>query len=48
MFDFARNRFSDGEFTGPTFTPDGKVLFVNVQRPGATFAITGPWDRGPL
>ncbi|MGH8975340.1 MAG: alkaline phosphatase PhoX, partial [Acidimicrobiia bacterium] len=48
IFDFARNRFSDGEFTGPTFSPDGKVLFVNVQRPGATFAITGPWGRGSL
>ncbi len=48
IFEFARNRFSDGEFAGPTFSPDGKVLFVNVQRPGFTFAITGPWDRGPL
>jgi len=48
IFDFARNRFSDGEFTGATFSPDGKVLFVNVQRPGVTFAITGPWGRGPI
>jgi secreted PhoX family phosphatase len=48
IFDFARNRFSDGEFTGATFSPDGKVLFVNVQRPGVTFAITGPWGRGSL
>ncbi|MGH9042457.1 MAG: alkaline phosphatase PhoX [Acidimicrobiia bacterium] len=47
-FEFARNRFSDGEFTGTTFSPDGKVLFVNVQRPGVTFAITGPWARGAL
>ena len=23
--------------------PDGSVLFVNVQTPGITFAITGPW-----
>jgi secreted PhoX family phosphatase len=48
IFDFARNAFSDGEFAGATFSPDGKVLFVNVQRPGTTFAITGPWRRGPL
>jgi hypothetical protein len=48
IFEFARNRFSDGEFAGPTFSPDGKVLFVNVQRPSFTFAITGPWHRGPL
>lgn len=48
VFDLARNRFSDGEFAGATFSPDGKVLFVNVQRPGVTFAITGPWGRGPV
>ncbi len=48
LFEFARNRFSDGEFAGATFSPDGKVLFVNVQRPAVTFAITGPWNRGSL
>lgn len=48
VFTFARNRFSDGEFAGATFSPDGDVLFVNVQHPGVTFAVTGPWRRGPL
>ena len=48
VFDFARNRFSDGEFCGATFSPDGRWLFVNVQSPGTTFAITGPWRRGAL
>lgn len=48
IFNFARNRFSDGEFCGATFSKDGRVLFVNVQRPGVTFAITGPWRRGPI
>jgi secreted PhoX family phosphatase len=33
------------EFTGPTFTPDGKILFVNIQNPGITLAISGPWNR---
>lgn len=33
------------EFTGPTFSPDGRVLFVNIQIPGITLAITGPWRR---
>lgn len=33
------------EFTGPTFSPDGKVLFVNIQVPGITLAITGPWEK---
>ena len=30
---------------GPAFTPDGEVLFVNIQTPGITLAITGPWER---
>jgi hypothetical protein len=33
------------EFTGPAFSADGKVLFVNIQTPGITLAITGPWDK---
>ncbi len=32
------------EWAGATFSPDGKTLFVNIQTPGITFAITGPWD----
>ena len=36
------------EFAGATFTPDGKWLFVNIQTPGITFAITGPFEKGPL
>ena len=31
------------EFAGPRFSPDGKWLFVNLQVPAITFAITGPW-----
>ena len=49
----ARNQLNIGtadapeysEFTGPTFTEDGKVLFVNIQTPGLTLAITGPWEQ---
>jgi hypothetical protein len=33
------------EMTGPCFSPDGRILFVNVQEPGHTFAITGPWSE---
>jgi secreted PhoX family phosphatase len=29
------------EFTGPTFSPDHRLLFANVQEPGHTFAISG-------
>ncbi|MDT4914598.1 MAG: uncharacterized protein QOC66_3726 [Pseudonocardiales bacterium] len=49
----ARNQLNIGtdeapeysEFTGPTFTEDGRILFVNIQVPGITLAITGPWER---
>ncbi len=33
------------EFTGPTFSDDGRTLFVNIQTPGITLAITGPWEK---
>ena len=36
------------EFAGACYSPDGKWLFVNIQTPGVTFAITGPWEKGPL
>lgn len=49
----ARNQLNIGtaaepeysEFTGPTFSSDGSVLFVNIQTPGVTLAITGPWEK---
>lgn len=33
------------EMTGPCFSPDGRILFANVQEPGHVFAISGPWKR---
>lgn len=33
------------EFCGACFDPLGKILFVNIQTPGITFAINGPWER---
>ncbi len=42
------NGSQGGEFAGGTFSPDGRVLFVNIQTPGITFAISGPWGAGPL
>jgi secreted PhoX family phosphatase len=33
-----------GEFAGACFSPDGTTLFVNIQQPGLTLAITGPWQ----
>lgn len=35
--------YSRSEFAGPVFSPSGKTLFVNIQSPGLTLAITGPW-----
>jgi len=39
----APDDYRDNEFAGACFSPDGQWLFVNVQTPGVTFAITGPW-----
>ncbi|MCK0093705.1 PhoX family protein [Rhodococcus sp. F64268] len=44
-FSLARNELNDSEFCGPAFSADGRTLFVNIQTPGLTLAITGPWVR---
>ncbi|MEL7538072.1 MAG: alkaline phosphatase PhoX [Pseudomonadota bacterium] len=44
----APNDYRGSEFAGATFSLFGRVLFVNIQTPGITFAITGPWRRGSL
>lgn len=36
------------EFCGATFDPTGRVLFANIQTPGITVAIIGPWAKGNL
>jgi len=41
-----RGDFRHSEWAGATFS--GRWLFVNIQVPSVTFAITGPWERGPL
>jgi uncharacterized protein len=33
------------ELAGACFSPDGSTLFVNIQSPGTTLAITGPWKQ---
>ena len=40
--------FRSSEWAGATFSPDGRWLFANIQRPGLTFAITGRWENGVL
>lgn len=52
-YPIARNELNIGsaekpefsEFTGVTFSDDGKTLFANIQTPGIQLAITGPWHR---
>ena len=44
----AEGDYRDSEFAGACWSPDGRTLFVNVQTPGITLAITGPWMDGPL
>lgn len=43
-----KGAFIDREMAGVTYSPDGKWLFFNVQTPGITFAVTGPWAEGGL
>jgi secreted PhoX family phosphatase len=40
--------FAGSEFAGACYSPNGDWLSVNVQSPGITFAITGPWTNGSL
>jgi secreted PhoX family phosphatase len=40
--------FSGSEWAGACFSPDGRWLFANLQSPGITVAITGPWKAGAL
>ncbi|MBW4618789.1 MAG: PhoX family protein [Cyanosarcina radialis HA8281-LM2] len=42
---FARNAVNELELAGVCFSPDGRTMFVNMQIPGITFAIWGPWSE---
>ncbi len=43
QYEIADNAYSGSELAGVRFSPDGQTLFVNIQYPGMTVAITGPW-----
>ena len=43
FYKFGRNAMNRSEFAGATFSPDASTLFVNIQNPGLTLAIRGPW-----
>ncbi|OUL26613.1 alkaline phosphatase PhoX [Nostoc sp. 106C] len=45
LYRFATNAINGSEFAGACFSPDGHTMFVNIQTPGITCAIWGPWTR---
>lgn len=40
--------FTSSELAGVCWSPRANWMFVNIQRPGITCAITGPWRKGAL
>ena len=48
LYPLAKNAQGKSEFAGATFSPDGSTLFVNIQSPGWTLAVTGPWPKSPV
>ncbi|MBG1243892.1 alkaline phosphatase PhoX [Nostoc sp. NZL] len=45
LYRFAANAINGSEFAGACFSPDDRTMFVNIQSPGITCAIWGPWSR---
>jgi len=43
LYHLAENVGFESELAGGVFSPSGKTYFVNIQGPGITVAITGPW-----
>jgi secreted PhoX family phosphatase len=43
LYTFAENILNGYELAGGCFSPDGTTFFFNLQVPGVTLAITGPW-----
>jgi secreted PhoX family phosphatase len=46
LYRVAENRINDSEFAGGCFSHNGRFLFVNIQTPGITLVIEGPWRKG--
>jgi secreted PhoX family phosphatase len=56
IFDFVQQSEAMSEFAGACYSPDGEILFFNIQGStssvgtdfGATYAMWGPWHNGSL
>ena len=49
IYTLARSSYvGNSELCGVTFAPNHPTLFVNIQRPGITIAITGPWKNSDV
>lgn len=47
LFKVAENVIGNGsEFAGGCFSHNGRFMFVNMQSPGLTLVIEGPWRKG--
>ncbi|MFP5408141.1 MAG: alkaline phosphatase PhoX [Gammaproteobacteria bacterium] len=47
LFKVAENAIGNGsEFAGGCFSHNGRFMFVNMQNPGLTLVIEGPWRKG--
>ena len=46
IYNLGKNVRSGTEFAGACFAPGLDTLFVNIQKPGLTLAIEGPWTQG--
>ncbi|MEM7011576.1 MAG: alkaline phosphatase PhoX [Verrucomicrobiota bacterium] len=44
FYTLAANVYNYSELAGVCFSPSGRTMFVNIQNPGLTLAITGPWS----
>ena len=45
QYEVASNAYTASEMAGVCFSPDGNTMFVNIQYPGTTLAITGDWSQ---
>jgi secreted PhoX family phosphatase len=46
LFRVAENAINGSEFCGGCFSHDGRFMFANIQSPGITLVIEGPWRKG--